>query len=98
MKGMVGPEALEMARKVYENRIPILVITLVSLALCVYGALQMRQLKKQGYYLYLIGEILPYVGSLIFLGMASFTGVGLYAMAIPVLFIILYTTQLKYLH
>lgn len=97
LKNMMGPEALEMARIGYENRVPIFIITLVALSLCVYGALQMRSLKKQGYYLWLIGEILPIIGGIIFIGMGMLSGFGLITLIIPAVFIILYSTQLKYL-
>ena len=39
---------LEVTRKMYENRIPIMVISLVGAALCLYGALEMRKLEKAG--------------------------------------------------
>ena len=97
-KKMMSPEALELARKGAENVIPLTLIGLVGIALCVAGALQMRKLKAQGYVLYLIGEILPVISSLIFLGVAAFTGfAGILTICITVLFIILYTAQRKYL-
>ena len=97
-KKFMSPEALEMARKGYENRVPINLITLVGIVLCFVGALQMRQLKKQGYLLYVVGEIIPLVGMLIFLGIGSLTGfAGIIAICITLLFILLYTGQRKYL-
>lgn len=97
-KKFMNPEMLEMARKGYENRVPILAITLIGIGLCFYGALQMRQLKKQGYYLYLAGEILPFVPSVIFIGIGSLTGIGgIIAIVITLLFVLLYTAQRKYL-
>ena len=97
-KQFYSPEAIEMARLSYENRVPLLILTLVGIALCVFGAIQMRKLKKQGYYLWLLGEILPFIGSIIFVGTAGMTGfAGIFIISITVLFIILYTLQLKYL-
>jgi hypothetical protein len=97
-KKFMTPEALELARKGYENRIPITVIGLISIALCIVGALQMRKLKSQGYLLYVIGELLPVLSSVIFLGIASLTGMGgIITIVIVLLFIILYTLQRKYL-
>jgi hypothetical protein len=97
-KKFYSPEAIEIARLSYENRIPLLIITVVSLALCLYGAIQMRGLKKQGYYLWLIGEILPLVSSVVFVGIGIFSNfVGIIILAITALFIFLYTLQLKYL-
>jgi hypothetical protein len=98
MKGMFSPEMLEMARKGYENRVPIFLITTVGIVLCLIGAIQMRKLKAQGYGLYVLGELIPFVPYIIFMGMKSMTGVqGLIGICIALLFIILYTAQRKYL-
>ncbi|MEO6932910.1 MAG: hypothetical protein ABI151_14855 [Chitinophagaceae bacterium] len=97
MKSFSSPEALEAVRRMMENKLPILIITLVSLGLCLYGALQMRKLIKQGYYIWLMGELLPFIGAAIFLGISGFTGFALIGPVIAVLFIILYGTQLKYM-
>ena len=84
--------------KSFENRIPILLLSLVAIALCFYGALQMRQLKKQGYLFYIIGELLPFVTQILFIGAFSLMGVGAYiGIGIAVLFILLYTMQRKHL-
>ena len=94
---MMGPEALEMSRKSMENRTPILLITLVGVALCLYGAIEMRKLKKQGYILWLAGEVLPIIGGGIIMGIGMFSGFYLIAIVFPIIFIILYTVQRKYL-
>ncbi len=97
-KKMMSPEALEIARKSYESRIPLTLIGLVGLALCLVGAMQMRKLKAQGYLLYVVGEVLPVIASIIFIGMASITGFGgMIMVGFVLLFVILYTTQRKYL-
>jgi len=97
MKSFAGPEALEMARKMYENKVPLLITGLVSVALCVYGAVQMRALLKQGYYVWLLGEILPLVSGVIFLGSVSVTGIYIFGPLFTALFILLYSMQLKHL-
>lgn len=97
-KKFYSPEAVEMARISYQNRVPLLILGLVGIALCLYGAIQMRGLKKQGYYLYLIGEILPVIGSVVFIGAAFLTNFsGIIILIITALFVLLYTSQLKYL-
>ena len=60
--------ATEMVRKSYENRMMILVFALVGVALTFYGAMQMRNLKKQGYLIYVVGELLPTLSFAIFIG------------------------------
>ncbi|MDX1937548.1 MAG: hypothetical protein SFU21_10530 [Flavihumibacter sp.] len=97
-RSFYSPEALEQARIAYENRLPIFIIGIVGITLCFYGALQMRKLKSQGYLMYLIGELLPFVGYIIFVGMSSITGMGgIIGLVIAGLFILLYTMQRKYL-
>lgn len=95
-KKFAGPEVQEMMAKAYENRIPLLVIGLIAVALCVYGAIQMRKLKKEGYTLWLIGEILPYIATAILMPV-FFNTIFVYFAVIPALFIILYTIQRKHL-
>jgi hypothetical protein len=97
LKGMMTPEALEIARKQYENRIPIFIIGLLAVSLCVFGAIQMRKQKQQGYFLYVIGEILPIISMLIFVGFGFFSGFKIIGLIFPVAFIILYTMQRKHL-
>lgn len=88
----------EMVTKSFENRFPILILGLVATALCVYGAIQMRQLKKQGYTFYLAGQILPFLSTVLFLGTFMFSGVGFaFGIGITVLFILLYTINRKHL-
>jgi hypothetical protein len=84
--------------KSYENRIPILILSVIGIALCFVGALQMRQRKKQGYMLYVIGELLPFVTLAAFVGMFALSGMSFIIGALfPILFIILYTLQRKHL-
>lgn len=99
-KSMMGdPETMiEMIRKTYENRIPIVLLSLVAVALCFYGALQMRKLKKQGFLLYTIGEVLPFLTQFLFIGAFAFSGFTMYfGIAIALLFILLYSMQRKHL-
>jgi hypothetical protein len=88
----------EMVTKSYENRIPILILTLVSAVLCIVGAMQMRKRQKQGYLFYVIGEVLPLITSAFFIGFFTMSGGGaIFGIAITALFIILYTVQRKHL-
>ena len=89
----------DVMKKSYDNRTLILVFTLVGLALCFYGAMQMRNLKKQGFLFYVIGELLPILTNAIFIGFGSILGgasaiVGLLFAGV---FIALYFTQRKFL-
>ena len=97
-KKMMTPEALENLRLMAANKLPIFLLTLVGVTLCLVGALQMRKLKAQGYYLWLLGEVLPLIGTAIFIGAgALFSGFNVVGPIIVLLFIVLYTLQRKYL-
>lgn len=95
-KKFAGPEVMQMMEDSLNNRVPLLIIGLIAVSLCFYGALQMRKLKKEGYYMWLIGELLPYIGLIIFVP-AFFKTMYIYFSIFPVLFIILYTFQRKHL-
>lgn len=94
-KKMVGPETMEFATKSFENRIPLLIVGLIAVGLCIYGALEMRKQKIQGYYMWLVGEILPWVSLVLFTGTIFFKTFYVWMFLFPLLFIILYTLQRK---
>lgn len=94
-KKLAGPEMHEILVKSLDNKVPLLIIGLVGIALCVYGALEMRKLKKQGFMLWLIGEVIPYVGTAIFIGGVFFQSFLVYFLIFPLIFIVLYFFQRK---
>jgi hypothetical protein len=95
---LAGPDAVEVSRRTYINRAPILVVTLAGLACCTLGAIRMRRLKKSGFPLYVVGELLPLVSAMALTGAATLSG-GSFAIGVVLagVFIILYATQRKYL-
>jgi hypothetical protein len=95
-KKFAGPEVHEMMQQALNNKVPLLIMGLVAVALCFYGALQMRKLKKEGYLLWLVGEVLPFVGSAIFIP-AFYGTIFIYFAVFPLIFIILYTLQRRHL-
>ena len=99
VRGLQGSDPIGVAQRTYENRVPIVVLGMVACILCIIGAVQMRNLKKTGFYIYLIGEILPIIVGFIFIGFAAYTGVFqvIGTFLFPAVFIILYATQLKHL-
>jgi uncharacterized membrane protein HdeD (DUF308 family) len=67
-----------------------LIIGLAGIVLCFLGALWMRKLKKDGYWLYLAGEVLPIVAGFIIVGTGGMVDWKSYiGLLIPALFIIL---------
>ena len=98
VKSMQGPDPIGDARAMLDNKLPIFLLSLVAIALCLYGAIQMRKWKRSGFTFYLIGELLPLLTGYLFIGSSTLTGfrfvIGVFFTA---LFIILYATQLKHL-
>jgi hypothetical protein len=94
---LAGPHPVETARAMLDNRLPVVIITLVGCFLCFYGALEMRKLKKMGFSLYILGDIVPFAMG-IFIGFDVFGTIGyIFGFGITILFAILYATQLKYM-
>lgn len=98
LKSLQGPDPIGSARAMLDNKLPIFLLSLVALALCLYGAIQMRQWKKNGFTFYLIGELLPILTGYLFIGASTLTGFRfVLGIGFTALFIILYATQLKHL-
>jgi hypothetical protein len=99
IRNMQGSDPAGVLQRTFDNRVPIVILNIVACVLCIVGAVQMRKLKKTGYYIYLIGEILPLLILLLFVGTAALSGafqiIG--NTLFMILFLILYGTQIKYL-
>jgi len=100
VKWMIGkPEHYrEFITKSYEQKVPILLLGLLGIALCFFGAWQMRKLKKQGFSFYVIGELLPFLSHIIIIGVLSLTGLGFvfyFFVCIALLFLLMYSMQRK---
>ena len=90
--------SIVMIQKSYENRYLLIISGLVFTTLCLIGAMQMRKLRKTGYYYYLVGELAPIVLMAGLFGSSFFGALTLlFAALISVIFVVLYSTQLKYL-
>jgi hypothetical protein len=88
----------ELMTNSFENRIPMLILGLVAAVLCLWGALEMRKRKKQGFLFYVIGSFLPFVTSGLFIGVFSIiNGISIFMLVITLLFIGLYAMQRKHL-
>ena len=96
-KKMMGPDMMEFITKTFENRLPLLIVGLIGTTLCIFGALEMRKQKMQGYYMWLLGEVLPWVGVILFTGTILFKTFIVWFLILPIVFIILYTLQRKHL-
>lgn len=79
--------------KQYEYRTPILIVTIITAIICIYGVMQMRKLNKSGFTVYTIGELaLP-----LFTAAMIDVWSAIFGFVIAVLFIILFAVQRKHL-
>jgi general stress protein CsbA len=95
--GKIMSAASETVKKQYENRTIIMILTVVCALACFYGAMQMRQRKMMGYNIYVAGELINPVVNMFLIGFGGFGAFGVIGLIFPILFVILYTTQRKYL-
>jgi magnesium-transporting ATPase (P-type) len=90
--------SVEMVQKSHEHRYILAATALIFTTMCLIGAMRMRKLRKSGYPIYVIGELAPLAVSGILLGFNFFSGIIMALSAVfALLFVILYTTQRKYL-
>lgn len=94
--GKILTDTLEMAYKSCEMKLPLLIMNLVCVLLCFIGAIVMRKLNKRGFYIYLIGELVGPIGGMVLIGM-SMGFMAIFGILIPIVFLILYGTQLKHM-
>jgi hypothetical protein len=111
--GILGASALEgidtgngTLNASMENAKMIQYASLVCIILCIIGSVMMWQMKKTGFYLYLVGELAPLALSFLMLGSigaASGLGGGVMAAAgaiaaiFPIAFVIMYGLNLKHM-
>jgi hypothetical protein len=90
--------SIDIIQKSYDNRYLLLISGLLFTTLCLIGAMRIRKLRKSGYYFYIVGELAPLVLSAGLFGASFFSAMALlFSAFIAVLFVVLYSTQLKYL-
>lgn len=80
------------------NYLILFAVATLGAVLCIYGAIRMRKLKKEGFYFYVVGQILPIIISTILLGYTiQFAGSKsyLFSLGISFLFIFLYSRHLS---
>lgn len=79
--------------KQYEYRLPLLIVTIVAALFCIYGVVQMRKLKKQGFAIYSAAELALPLFTAVVIDIWS----SLFGLVIAILFIILFGVQRKHL-
>jgi hypothetical protein len=103
VQGELTPEKMAAMRKAKENieltqhnLVPLIVLGIAGIVLCFVGALMMRKLKKDGFWIYVAGQIVPLLGSLFIVGTSQYQGISSFFLpAIQIVFIVLYSMQRK---
>lgn len=91
------PNEIAVLESTCSNLIPIIAIIALGTILCLVGAILMRKLKQSGYLIYIVGQIIPIAAGFA-LGTQNFSDwKQLIGLVLPIVFIILYTTQRKHL-
>jgi hypothetical protein len=81
-----------------ENAVVLGITAFIGGILCLVGAIMMRKFKKDGFWIYVAGQLIPFIAGLVLLGTKQFTGISSYiGAAIPFVFIALYAAQRKHL-
>ncbi|MCB9179082.1 MAG: hypothetical protein H6590_06630 [Flavobacteriales bacterium] len=91
-------QALAMAEKQVENATPLGISGLLLSAISLLGVWMMWNLRKTGFWLYLVATIAGLIVPIVFLGasLMTFLGVGFMGV-IALIFIILYAVNLKHM-
>lgn len=90
--GMLGG-LFEQAGAAMEHARTLAIIGLICNLLCLFGVIRMWNLKKQGFYIYTVGELAPAFAGIILVGGLMATG-----LIIPIIFVVLYGLNLKHMH
>jgi len=91
--------AIEIAQKAFEHVFEISLVKFLLYAASLTGAILMFRLKKAGFYLYTLAQILLIFVAPIFIGFNFITNIGiLFASVFSLLFIALYAINLKHLN
>lgn len=77
----------------YEYRVPLLIVSIVAALICFYAVLQMRKLKKSGFVVYTVGELMLPLFTAVVINLGS----AIFGLVIAVLFIILFAVQRKHM-
>ncbi len=97
--GRMLDSGMEITQKAAENAMPIGIAGIILALISIFGVWQMWNLKKSGFWLYVLAAIGGLIVPLVFLGasMLALFSVGFGAF-VSLIFIILFAVNLKYMH
>ncbi len=97
VKNMFNEDMLKMAQLTVQHKWTILILAVVGSVLCLVGAIQMRKLKRQGFTLWMVGEWLPILATMVLIGVGKFSIMIAIGYLFPVAMTILYLFNRKQL-
>ena len=99
MAGRILESAMEITEKAAANAVPIGIAGIILALISLFGVWQMWNMKKSGFWLYVLAAIGGLIVPLVFLGgsMLALFSVG-FGGFVSLIFIILFAVNLKYMH
>ena len=85
------------ANAAFQYAYVLLGVGILGAVLCLIGAIMMWKQKKTGFYIYVVGEIVPPIISMVLVGMGGMGALGVLGFIVPIAFIIMYGVNLKHL-
>jgi hypothetical protein len=87
--------ASDAADKALGSASTIMIVAIICAILCIVGAVMMWKLKKTGFYVYVAGELIYPIVSMILLGSMGGGAMGVLGLILPIVFVVLYGLNLK---
>ena len=91
-------KSMDNVRILFENKNLFAIISLIGVGPCVFGAVEMRKMKKTGFYAYVSGQMLPLLASLAITGWNIASGsTFIVSFLFYGIFILIYAFQVKHM-
>ncbi len=93
-------DAQSMLEKSVANKYPVFIISMIGIVLCLVGAIMMWKLKKNGFFLYATGELLPPLTLFFILGMGNSImtiSISIFGVILALAFVFMYALNLKHM-
>jgi hypothetical protein len=90
-------EAVEAANKMAQYATTLGIVNILAALVCLLGVIWMWKLQKKGFYVYVIGEIVPPILTLLLVGFGFGGIMATLGFIFPIIFIILYALNLKHM-
>jgi|YNPMSStandDraft_1061717.scaffolds.fasta_scaffold00925_14 hypothetical protein len=90
-------EAVSAADRLAQNATTLGIINIVAALVCLLGVIWMWNLKKKGFYVYVVGELTAPIATLLLVGFGIGGMMATLGFIIPIVMIILYAVNLKHM-